>query len=102
MVIAPVATTFEIALPLKLPKNPLAITATLAGPPLNLPRRHRARLRKNLPAPEAISIPAKRRKPIRISPITCAGSPSAPLVLKAKLPTVQGKSKLIPHNIPGI
>ncbi|GAH33375.1 unnamed protein product, partial [marine sediment metagenome] len=50
MVIEPVAIMFAKVFPVKLPKNALDTTATLAGPPLNLPKRHRARSRKNLPA----------------------------------------------------
>ena len=74
----PVATTLEIILPLRLPKKPLDTTATLAGPPLNRPMRAWARLRKKSPAPEAISMPAKMRKPMRISPITLPGMPIIP------------------------
>ncbi|KAF5029693.1 hypothetical protein DSECCO2_645910 [anaerobic digester metagenome] len=58
MVKAPVVTTFATALPLIEMRKPLAMTATLAGPPFELPANASARSLKNLPIPHLfITVP---------------------------------------------
>ncbi len=47
----PVVTTFATELPDMVPKRPLAITATFAGPPILCPVAARARSMKNFPRP---------------------------------------------------
>jgi hypothetical protein len=53
MVTEPVPTTLPKMLPLRLPKKPLASTATLAGPPLAVPIRPSASFKKKSAAPVA-------------------------------------------------
>jgi len=52
MVNAPVETVLAIALPEMEPKKPLAITATLAGPPTLCPTAARGKSMKNFWAPD--------------------------------------------------
>jgi len=61
IVTAPVLTTFPKMLPLRLPKKPLASTATFAGPPRALPISAIASLRKKSAAPVATSSAARIR-----------------------------------------
>ena len=56
----PVVTTFDMAEPLILPRNPLAITATFAGPPFELPAKAHAISLKNLPIPDLFITSPKR------------------------------------------
>ena len=102
MVIEPVAITFDIELPLRLPKKPLDTTATLADPPLNLPKSAKAKLRKNSPPPEAISIPARTRNPMRMSKQSHAGIPTRPSAVKVVKPISHVKEKPFPKSMPGI
>src|SRR5699024_1885232 len=51
IVIAPVVTVFEIALPLSMPKNALPITETFAAPPRVFPKSELAMLKKKSPPP---------------------------------------------------
>src|SRR5665648_1304024 len=62
MVKLPVVTTLATELPLIEPIKPLAITATLAGPPVVCPARAIAMSIKNLPIPVLFSTAPKRIK----------------------------------------
>ena len=64
----PVVTTFEITLPEREPKNPLASTATLAGPPRLRPKMAAAKFMKNAPPPVTTKAAPKIKKPIRMLP----------------------------------
>jgi hypothetical protein len=56
---APVVATFATADPEIVPRNALATTDALAGPPRRCPVREIARSKKNFPAPERTSMAPK-------------------------------------------
>ncbi len=64
MVKAPVDTVLAMALPDTEPNRAEAMTATLAGPPVDLPARAMGRSMKNLPAPDLCRKAPKKMKRI--------------------------------------
>lgn len=103
----PVVTVFAVGLPEIEPNKALAITATFADPPRDLPAMAMESLKKNSPAPAFFK---KAPKSIKIKTKVAAteiGEPHNPLKLKAKSssnsPAVNGRcchnpGKKCPHN----
>ncbi len=80
IVMIPVVTTFDTAVPEMVPNRVLPKTATLAGPPRYLPIKAMARSVKKAPPPVAKSDWPSKTKGSTIPAATTRGSPSRAFV----------------------
>ena len=81
MVMLPVVTALAMALPLTVPKRPLAMTATFPAPPFDEPATARPKsLKKPSRPPRAITAPKATKRKMYVAD-TSVGMPKTPPVV---------------------